>query len=194
MQRSVLDSWIGLSDDPSHKRLRQTMLDGWVLPNIQPNEPQLHSPPVPLPLNHDTDAEHDIAAVDLLMPELISDSDDGSDDDSISGDNDALLLLRSGCNGLHLLIPGTNIPLPPSDGYLWNLVPPANHQYLDLGSCIIHTTDSSRSNSSDGSQSDDSFVCDDDAVYTAAEKLVLNKMFPKTFKSDFAETRVSLLD
>jgi hypothetical protein len=94
MQRSVLDSWIGLSDDPSHKRLRQTMLDGWVLPNIQPNEPQLHSPPVPLPLNHDTDAEHDIAAVDLLMPELISDSDDGSDDDSISGDNDALLLLR----------------------------------------------------------------------------------------------------
>jgi hypothetical protein len=161
--RSVLDSWIGLSDDSKHKRLRQTMLDGWVVPNnvIQPNEQQLHSPTLPLPLNLDIDAEHNNAAVDLLMPALISDSDDSS----ISSDRDES-------------DPMLEIAPPPSDGYLWNLVPPVSYQYLD--SSTIHTTDSSRSNSSDGNQSDDSFVCDDDVVYTTAEVLTLTKMFPKT--------------
>jgi hypothetical protein len=159
MQRSVLDSWIGLSEDSNHKRLRQTMLDGWVLPNnaIQLNEQQLHSPIIPLPLNLDIDAEHDNTAVDLLMPGLTSDSDDAS----ISSDHPVLAITS-----------------PPSDGYLWNLVPPVNYQYLD--SSIIHTTDSSRSNSSDGNHSDDSFVCDEDVVYTDADVLTLTKMFPKT--------------
>jgi hypothetical protein len=76
-------------------------------------------------------------------------------------------------------------------------------KYLDKSAKHVGTDSSGTTGSSESDDSnsfncteDDSFVCDDDAVYTAAEKLVLNKMFPKTshlFKRHCVKTRVSLL-
>ena len=90
------------------------------------------------------------------MPALISDSDNSS----IDSDSD---------------VPGSM--LTPSDGYLWNLVPAVNNQYLDLS--IMHPV-SSGSNSPESNESDDSFVCEDEVPYTAEEALLLQQMFPKT--------------
>lgn len=63
-----------------------------------------------------------------------------------------------------------------SDGYLWNLVPPINNQYLDLDTTHINI---SSSESSEASESSNSFVCNDD-TYTDEQLEQLQLMFPVT--------------
>lgn len=154
-QQSVLDPWIQQSGTPATKRSHQTLLDGWMIAVSRNVLPEI----VTQPLNNDSGSEHD--AVDLYrgMPALNSDSDDSSVDSR------------------------SNTPAPPpSDGYLWNLVPPINNQFLDANT--IHS-ESSSSYSSEGSMTDDSFVCDDEVSddeekFTEAEQLELLALFPKT--------------
>ena len=178
-QRSGLDAWLSRSDNSQLKFPRQTLLDGWVLsvPPVTPHDPippnlELHGntlslemPSITSPLNNGSDGEDDRAAVDLYgpMPALNSDSEDGSvDSDSVS-DTD---------------VSDHEIAVAPMDGYLWNLVPPANYQYLDADT--LHTFSSDSVSSEDMAlQSDDDFVCHEEEDYSEAEALLLIKMFPK---------------
>jgi hypothetical protein len=152
-QQSVLDAWIQHPVALTAKRSHQTLLDGWIIASSSSTRNDHHPESAMQPLSDDSGSDRD--AVDLYrdMPALNSDSDDSSVDSR------------------------PDLPIPESDGYLWNLVPPINYQYLDADA--IHT-ESSSSDSSEDCLSDDSFVCDEEEVYTWAEQSELMALFPKT--------------
>ena len=133
--------------------------------------------------------------------EVSSDSGSSHSDDPVSRKARKLLTLRrkKRCDAFAYAMqhgkfpkPGPGSQQPPQEhpmltdaGYLWNAVPPRYCQYLDMEAVHEGSTSAGSTGSSEGSLDDPDFIVKDllGIDHTEDELQVLQRMFPKTFKS-----------
>jgi hypothetical protein len=198
--KSVLTPWLdAVADaaDNQYKDIRPTLLQRWLLPSRpieigQCERSQTHKHAMALntiqpkraltifPTPNCSDSDPEQQAYDLYskIPEIVSDSSDSniSRDVAECTATSSAMFPNKRHRDQHYISANVTTETAPSDGYLWNLIPPYSKQYLDLNT--VHS-ESSSSRSRDSSQSDDSIVCEDGA-YTKSDIDQLQLLFPIT--------------